>query len=63
MACGFLYLVEIIEWASRAVLAWRLSNTKLMSFCAAALEEALLPAARISSPSSGLHFRGRGFHQ
>src|SRR5208283_1154966 len=27
MACGFLYLVAIIDWASRAVLAWRLSNT------------------------------------
>ena len=27
MSCGFLYLVAIIDWASRAVLAWRLSNT------------------------------------
>ena len=42
MACGFLYLVVIIDWASRAVLAWRLSNTNDASFCAAALEEALL---------------------
>jgi len=42
MACGFLYLVAIIDWASRAVLAWRLSNTNDASFCAAALEEALL---------------------
>ena len=42
MACGFLYLVAIIDWASRAVLAWRLSNTNEASFCAAALEEALL---------------------
>jgi putative transposase len=39
---GFLYLVAIIDWASRAVLAWRLSNTNDASFCAAALEEALL---------------------
>src|SRR5208282_6144361 len=38
----FLYLVTIIDWASRAVLAWRLSNTNDASFCAAALEEALL---------------------
>jgi putative transposase len=37
MACGFLYLVAIIDWASRAVLAWRLSNTNDASFCAAAL--------------------------
>ena len=42
MACGFLYLVAIIDWASRAVLAWRLSNTNDARFCAAALEEALL---------------------
>ena len=42
MACGFLYLVAIIDWASRAVLAWRLSNTNDATFCAAALEEALL---------------------
>src|ERR1700686_2119355 len=42
MACGFLYLVAIFDWASRAVLAWRLSNTNDASFCAAALEEALL---------------------
>ena len=38
---GFLYLVAIIDWASRAVLAWRLSNTMDVSFCLAALEEAL----------------------
>ncbi|MCS3585598.1 putative transposase [Bradyrhizobium elkanii USDA 61] len=37
---GFLYLVAIIDWASRAVLAWRLSNTVDVSFCVAALEEA-----------------------
>lgn len=38
---GFLYLVAIIDWASRAVLAWRLSNTMDVSFCLTALEEAL----------------------
>ena len=38
---GFLYLVAIIDWASRAALAWRLSNTMDVSFCLAALEEAL----------------------
>jgi putative transposase len=41
MAHGFLYLVAIIDWASRAVLAWRLSNTMDTSFCIAALDEAL----------------------
>ena len=38
---GFLYVVAIMDWASRAVLAWRLSNTMDSSFCVAALEEAL----------------------
>ena len=38
---GFLYLVAIIDWASRAVLSWRLSNTMDASFCISALEEAL----------------------
>jgi putative transposase len=38
---GFLYLVAVIDWASRAVLAWRLSNTMDTAFCVSALEEAL----------------------
>jgi putative transposase len=38
---GFLYLVAIIDWASRAVLAWRLSNTMDTSFCLAVLDDAL----------------------
>ena len=33
---GFLYLVAVIDWASRAVLAWRLSNTMDVSFCLSA---------------------------
>ncbi len=41
MARGFLYLVAIIDWYSRYVLSWRLSNTLDASFCAEALEEAL----------------------
>jgi putative transposase len=41
MAKGFLYLVAIIDWASRAVLAWRLSNTMDTAFCLEALQEAL----------------------
>jgi len=44
---GFLYLVAVIDWASRAVLAWRLSNTMDVSFCVSALEEAL---ARFGRP-------------
>jgi putative transposase len=41
MAKGFLYLVVIMDWVSRAVLAWRLSNTLGTDFCVEALEEAL----------------------
>lgn len=41
LGSGFLYLVAIMDWASRAVLSWRLSNTMDVSFCVEALEEAL----------------------
>jgi putative transposase len=41
MAKGFCYLVAIMDWVSRKVLAWRLSNTLDTSFCMEALEEAL----------------------
>jgi putative transposase len=44
---GFLYLVAIMDWHSRAVLAWRLSNSMDGSFCVSALEEAL---ARFGKP-------------
>jgi putative transposase len=44
---GFLYLVAIMDWHSRAVLAWRISNTMDTSFCVSALEEAL---ARFGRP-------------
>ena len=38
---GFLYLVAIMDWHSRAVLSWRLSNAMDTEFCVAALEEAM----------------------
>ena len=41
MSRGFLYLVTIIDWYSRYVISWRLSNTLDADFCVAALEEAL----------------------
>ncbi len=47
MAKGFMYLVAIIDWYSRRVLSWRLSNTLDADFCVAALEEAL---ARYGTP-------------
>ena len=40
-AKGFMYLVAIMDWHSRKVLSWRLSNTMTVDFCVAALEEAL----------------------
>ena len=44
---GFLYLVAIMDWATRSVLAWRLSNTMDSRFCVEALNEAL---SRYGSP-------------
>ena len=38
---GFLYLVAVMDWATRHVLAWRLSNTMDAAFCVEALNEAL----------------------
>jgi putative transposase len=60
---GFLYLVAIMDWASRHVLAWRLSNTLDAGFCAEALEEAL---ARYGTPEifntdQGSQFTGFAF--
>ena len=47
MQHGFLYLVAIIDWATRRVLSWRLSNTLTAGFCVEALSEAL---ARFGKP-------------
>ena len=41
MRRGFLYLVAVMDWAARKVLAWRLSNTMEADFCVAALKEAV----------------------
>lgn len=47
MARGFVYLVAIMDWHSRRVLSWRLSNTLTPDFCVEACEDAL---ARHGSP-------------
>ena len=47
MARGFVYLVAIVDWFSRKVLAWRVSTTMEADFCVEALEEAL---ARFGKP-------------
>ena len=41
MARGFVYLAVVMDWASRRVLAWRVSNTMTADFCVEALEEAI----------------------
>jgi len=41
LARGFVYLVAVMDWCSRRVVAWRLSNTMETSFCVEALREAL----------------------
>jgi putative transposase len=63
MALGFLYLVAIIDWASRAVLAWRLSNTMDTGFCIAALDEALARhgAPKIFNTDQGAQFTSAAF--
>jgi len=60
---GFLYLVAVIDWASRAVLSWRLSNTMDASFCVEALEEALARYDRpeIFNTDQGGQFTGAAF--
>ena len=41
MARGFVYLIAVIDWFTRKVLSWRLSNTLTTDFCVEALQEAL----------------------
>ena len=63
MAKGFLYLVAIMDWVSRAVLAWRLSNTLGTDFCVEALEEALSEHGRpeIFNTDQGSQFTSDDF--
>jgi putative transposase len=46
MRRGFLYLVAVMDWATRKVLSWRVSNTMDVEFCLEALEEALAQHGR-----------------
>ncbi len=59
---GFVYLVVIMDWYSRYVLAWRLSNTLDASFCVEALEEALSRSRpEIFNTDQGVQFTSEGF--
>ena len=62
MAHGFLYLVAVMDWVSRYVLAWRLSNLLDSSFCVDAWEEALLKGhPEIFNTDQGSQFTGDDF--
>jgi putative transposase len=63
MARGFLYLVAILDLASRKVLAWQLSNTMTPEFCVAALEAALARygAPEIFNTDQGSQFTSAAF--
>jgi len=41
MQRGFIYLAAVMDWATRRVLAWRVSNTLTADFCVEAVEEAI----------------------
>ena len=63
MATGFMYLVAIMDWHSRRVLSWRVSNTLDTDFCIEALEEALqrFGAPEIFNTDQGSQFTSEAF--
>ena len=63
MRRGFPYLVAIMDWYSRKVLAWRLSNTMDADFCVTALEEAIAHFSRpdILNTDQGSQFTSFAF--
>ncbi len=63
MARGFVYLVAIMDWYSRKVLAWRLSNSMESDFCVEALEEALTHygSPKIFNTDQGAQFTSEAF--
>jgi putative transposase len=59
---GHVYLTAVIDWHTRAVLAWRVSNTMDVSFCLEALEEAVVVAGtvpEILNTDQGSQFTGK----
>jgi putative transposase len=62
LAHGFLYLVAILDWYSRYVLAWQLSNSLDITFCLLALEQALAQAKpEIFNTDQGVQFTAQAF--
>jgi len=60
---GFMYLIAIMDWATRKVLSWRLSNTLDTRFCVEALKEALsnYEAPEIFNTDQGCQFTSEAF--
>lgn len=59
---GYLYLVAVLDWYSRFVLSWRLSNSLDTEFCVAALDDALeLGCPEIFNTDQGAQFTSRVF--
>jgi putative transposase len=63
MARGFIYLAVVLDWATRRILAWRLSNSLTADFCVDALEEAIARygAPEIMNTDQGSQFTGSEF--
>jgi putative transposase len=62
MATGFMYLAAVIDWYSRYVVAWRLSNTLDGSFCLEMLEEALRGCRpEVFNTDQGVQFTAAAF--
>ena len=63
MACGFLYLVAVMDWWSRYVLAWELSNSLDSEFCIRAWTAALAPGRQplISNTDQGSQFTSEAY--
>jgi len=63
MAHGFVYLVAIMDWYSRKVLAWRVSTTMESGFCVSALQEALMNFGQpdIFNTDQGSQFTSEAF--
>jgi putative transposase len=63
MARGFVYLAVVLDWATRRILAWRLSNSLTADFCVEALEEAITRygTPEIMNTDQGSQFTGSEF--
>jgi len=63
MQRGFVYLFAVLDWASRRVLAWRLSNTLTTDFCLEAVQEALTSSGtpEIFNTDQGCQFTSQEF--